>query len=87
MQLHFHLPNSQTLFEHVSQELLPEEYGGKLGNFKELKQQWVQKVMDHRDFFLDESRWKVDEMKRPTEQRDEMSVYNMQGSFRSLNID
>lgn len=85
--MHFHVPHSKTLFDYVPQELLPEEYGGKTGNLQDIKQEWVQKVMDYRDFFLDEARWKVDAMKRPTEQKDETSVYNMQGSFRSLNID
>lgn len=86
-QLHFHLPNSATLFDYVPQELLPEEYGGKVGNLAEIKAEWVKKVLEHRDFFLDETKWKVDESKRPTEDKNNQNVFNMQGSFRSLNID
>lgn len=58
-----------------------------MGSISEMKAEWVKKVMDHREFFLDESKWKVDEAKRPDQSKHEGQVFNMQGSFRTLNID
>lgn len=43
--------------------------------------------MDHRDFLLDETKWKVDESKRPTDDIYGKKYIDMQGTFKSLNID
>lgn len=67
--------------------MLPEEYGGKIGTIAELKEEWIKKVVAHRDFFLDDTKWRVDESKRPSENKHKHNVFNMEGSFRSLNID
>lgn len=85
--MHFHLPDSETLYEFVPKELLPAEYGGGVGKLSELKKEWMQKVINNRDMFLDESRWNVDESKRPTENKNGKQIFGIQGSFRSLSID
>ncbi|KAK5649940.1 hypothetical protein RI129_000969 [Pyrocoelia pectoralis] len=85
--LHFHQPQSTTLYKHIPQELLPEEYGGTVGKLSDIKNAWVKKVCDSRQFLLDDTRWKVDESKRPSESKYGKQFFDLQGSFRSLDID
>ncbi|RZF38407.1 hypothetical protein LSTR_LSTR006533 [Laodelphax striatellus] len=82
--LHFHLPNSTTLFDFIPKEILPNEYGGQAGTLKELKQIWVNKVISEREWLISNP-WHADESKRATRRNSENNV--MEGSFRSLSID
>lgn len=42
--LNFHAPESTTLFDHVPQDLLPNEYGGKAGSMNDIKKSFVKKL-------------------------------------------
>jgi hypothetical protein len=46
--IHFHLPQSTTLYEYVPRELLPEEFGGINGSIKTLRQYWIKRTEAHR---------------------------------------
>lgn len=35
--MHFHKPDSDTLYQFVPKDLLPTEYGGKSGDVKDIK--------------------------------------------------
>ncbi|KAB0790242.1 hypothetical protein PPYR_15425, partial [Photinus pyralis] len=87
--LHFHQPNSTTLYKYIPQELLPEEYGGRVGKISDIKAALIRKMCDNdsRNFFLDDSRWNVDESKRPVENKHGKQFFGLQGSFRTLTID
>ncbi|KAK4883684.1 hypothetical protein RN001_007003 [Aquatica leii] len=84
--LHFHQPNSTTLFEHVPKELLPEEYGGTAGTLADIKKIWIDKLYNSRNYLLDDSKWKVHESKRPTENNNNVK-FGLKGTFRNLEID
>lgn len=74
----------------MPRDLLPEEYGGKVGKIADLKSEWIKRVRAHRDYFLDEQRWLVDESKRSASNNTNnkcSNSLNMEGSFRSLSID
>lgn len=87
-QVHTHLPNSNSIFDYVSRDALPTEYGGLAGEIEDLKRWWIEKVMEHRDYINDESRWAVDETKRSGGNSNlAKNVFGMEGSFRSLSID
>lgn len=47
-QLHFHKPDSDTLYKFVPKDLLPNEYGGKSGEIKEIKTRFVKLVESYR---------------------------------------
>lgn len=85
--MHFHPPNSTSLYEFIPKDLLPEEYGGNIGSLSDLKAEWIKRVMDNRDYLLDNTRWRVDESKRPIENKNGKQLFGVQGSFRSLSID
>ncbi|KAK9745837.1 CRAL/TRIO domain [Popillia japonica] len=63
--IHYHTPNSTTLFDYIPRNLLPEDYGGTLEKTEHFATIWRKKVLDNRDFYVDDSRWKVIESKRP----------------------
>ncbi|XP_025829893.1 alpha-tocopherol transfer protein-like isoform X2 [Agrilus planipennis] len=85
--MHFHSSDLSTLYEYVPKDLLPEEYGGESGKLSDLKSQLTQKLINNRDLFLDETRWKVDESKRPVKDNKSKQLFGIEGSFRSLSID
>lgn len=85
--MQFHQRDSTTLYDYVSKDLLPEDYGGSLPKMEILKAEWMKKLQLHKDVFLDEARWKIDESKRPAGSNNNTQNLGLQGSFRSLNID
>ncbi|KAL1506222.1 hypothetical protein ABEB36_005621 [Hypothenemus hampei] len=86
--VHTHLPNSCTLFDFLPKELLPIEYGGEAGSIQDIKKWWLEKIMEHRDYINDSSRWAVDESKRTCDNNNsEKKMFGLEGSFRSLAID
>lgn len=46
--LNFHAPDSTTLYDHIPQELLPSELGGKAGGMKEIKDNFVKQLISKR---------------------------------------
>ncbi|KAK9884643.1 hypothetical protein WA026_007480 [Henosepilachna vigintioctopunctata] len=82
-----HQPNSTTLFDYVPRELLPEEYGGSIGKMEDLKATWMKRLLENRDYIIDESRWAVNESKRPIQNEYKKQLFGVEGSFKSLSID
>lgn len=88
LQIHTHVPNSSTLFDFVPKDILPVDYGGEAGNVADIKKWWMDKIMEHREYLMDESRWTVDDTKRSGDNNNsEKKMFGMEGSFRSLAID
>ncbi|KAG5885890.1 hypothetical protein JTB14_019149 [Gonioctena quinquepunctata] len=85
--LHFHQPNSETIFKYVPRELLPEEYGGTGGKCADIKKFWMETILKWREYIMDDSLWTLDESKRPTGNNTAKQLYGVQGSFKSLSID
>lgn len=46
--IHFHLPNTTTLFDFVPREVLPEEFGGIIGPIEKSKWFWINRTDDNR---------------------------------------
>lgn len=46
--IHFHKPESDTLFKYIPKEIIPEEYGGNAGPIKVLREYWMDKIDHHR---------------------------------------
>lgn len=56
--MHFHTTGYDSLFEHVSREILPFEYGGKAGAIDDLYDDWMKVLKSRRDYLNDECNWK-----------------------------
>lgn len=48
IQMHFHKPDSDTLYKFVPKDLLPTEYGGKAGDVKDIKEVLRQNIDKYR---------------------------------------
>ncbi|KAL0849061.1 hypothetical protein ABMA28_013423 [Loxostege sticticalis] len=83
-RLKIHKTTSE-LLEFLPKEILPAEYGGDGGTFKEIIEHWVAKIVEYKDWMREEEQLGTDESKRPKQ-----SPYNsndVDGSFRQLEID
>lgn len=46
--LNYHLPNTETFFNHIDRELLPFEYGGSVGSLGEIKSGFIKELESQR---------------------------------------
>lgn len=83
VQIHFHLPGSDTLDEFVPRELMPNEYGGKSGFLADIRRDAFEKLQQYRDYLMDRSRW---QMRKPEPMRRNRAA-ELVGNFRALCID
>ncbi|PZC80487.1 hypothetical protein B5X24_HaOG214644 [Helicoverpa armigera] len=75
--IHFHVPKSETLYNYINKEDLPQDYGGSQATMDEMNKRVIDIVMEQRPVFLDENFWKTEKKgKKPKE-----------ATFRSLDID
>ncbi|CAH2267238.1 alpha-tocopherol transfer protein-like [Pararge aegeria] len=77
--IHFHPPNSESLYKYIKKEDLPEDYGGTRPSMAEITEETIQLIMKQRENLIDENLWRVTGQKTDTS----MEV----GSFRTLAID
>ncbi|CAH2982135.1 unnamed protein product [Chilo suppressalis] len=57
--MHFHTPNSDTLYNYFSKDELPEDYGGTLAKIDDRMQDFVEEIVSKREYFLKNDLWKV----------------------------
>lgn len=86
LQLHVHADNA-SLYKEIPQELLPVEYGGKNGTIDDLIQYWEKKIIEYRDFLIEDGKLGTDEAKRRTPSKHADALFGVEGSFRKLDVD
>lgn len=79
--------NITSLYEYVPKHLLPAEYGGEAGSVAEIMEYWEDKLLEYRDYLLEESRFGTDEKKRPVPSELAQTMYGLTGVFKQLEID
>jgi hypothetical protein len=77
----------EKLYENVPKSYLPLEYGGDAGSIDELTEHLYKQMMQARDYFLEDSQYGTVESLRPGKPKTPSSLFGVEGSFRSLNID
>ena len=77
----------KSLYEHVPQRFLPKEYGGENGSIDEIIEEASNNILQYREYFLEESKYRTDEKLRPGKPIDFETIFGMEGSFRQLNDD
>jgi len=75
------------LWEDVGKEVLPREYGGEAGPVTEIHEKWTAKVMENREWMMQQARHKADEGARSGKPRSHADIFGIEGSFRKLDID
>ncbi|KDR08116.1 alpha-tocopherol transfer protein-like isoform X2 [Zootermopsis nevadensis] len=76
-----------TLYDHVSKDALPKEYGGKLDSLTTYHKMMVAQLGHYRNWFQEEETFLMDESKRPEKQKDERRVLDNEHSTKMLEID
>lgn len=59
--IHFHTPKSDTLFNFISKDDLPKEYGGNLDSIEKLYDDWLVKIQRKSRFLLHDEIWNFDD--------------------------
>lgn len=77
----------ESLYDHVPQELLPAEYGGKAGTISEICDYWEEKLLEYRTYLLEDCDLGTDEKKRIVASELAQSIYGIAGVFKQLEFD
>lgn len=71
------------LHKHINKNVLPTEYGGNAGSIESIAVDLTDKIMQRREWYIEDENYKIDESKRPVKPRTAKSVR----SFWQLDID
>ncbi|KAB0791838.1 hypothetical protein PPYR_03638 [Photinus pyralis] len=86
-RIHFYTKdNMEELTKLIPYEILPKEYGGGGDSIETIRVEWKQKMEDYREWFVNSSKYRVDESKKIKNCHLENAA-ETEGSFRKLEID
>lgn len=67
--------------------MLPVEYGGENGTIDDVIKYWEQKVIENRDYLMQEATFGTDESRRQAPLKHKDALFGVEGSFRKLDVD
>lgn len=73
----------EALHKHINKELLPTEYGGTIGSDASIATDLPDKILQRREWFIEDEQYKTDETKRPAKP----TKIKSDRSFQNLEID
>ncbi|XP_049812132.1 alpha-tocopherol transfer protein-like isoform X1 [Schistocerca nitens] len=82
-----HLEGSDTVFQCVPREFIPNELGGTGGPVDEIHDASYAIMYPYRDWLLEQDRYLSDESKRPPGTAIVNDMFGMEGSFKKLSVD
>jgi len=68
-EIFIHPSSSATLSDHISRSILPLEYGGESGPLEAIIQFWEKKLIEYRDYFIQDATYGTLEAIRPPKYR------------------
>lgn len=78
----------ESVAKFIPLEALPTDVAGKAGYTKDLHEQYIKKIENHRPWFLeDEKSGRVNEALRPGKSKNVTDLFGVEGSFKKLEID
>lgn len=77
----------ESLYKEIPKEMLPVEYGGNNGTIDDLVKYWQNKIVEYRDYLLEEAQFGTDESKRQKPLKQHDALFGVEGSFRKLDVD
>ncbi|XP_055600160.1 alpha-tocopherol transfer protein-like [Uranotaenia lowii] len=84
-----HGSSLESLHKYFPKSILPEEYGGELGPVQQYVNEWEHRLIDNRDYLMEDQSLGVDESKRRTKNpiMEGNDMFGTAGSFRKLELD
>lgn len=86
-RIYVHGADMDALYKVVPRKLLPEEYGGEAGAIADIVKASEERLLAHREFFIEDEKYGVEEKKRVGKPKNADSLFGLDGSFRQLAID
>lgn len=77
----------ESLYAHIPLKYFPKQYGGENGCLEELGKSATEYFLDHREYFIEDLKYRNNENLRIGKQPDYESLFGMEGSFRKLDVD
>nr|CAD7569530.1 unnamed protein product [Timema californicum] len=86
-KLQVHSGDMESFYKMVPKKILPKDYGGDGETMEELQRRTCEKMLEHREWFIQDEKMRVDESKRPGKAKSAGDVFGLEGSFKKLDID
>lgn len=86
-RLYVHNKNYDEMYQYISKDILPAEYGGNGGTIKEIIEYWKNKVKEYGPWLEEGLICGTDESKRPGKPKTAEDLFGIDGSFRQLQFD
>lgn len=80
-EIFIHQFSHETLADHIDTKILPFEYGGQAGPLQAIIQFWEQKLIEYRDYFIEEKSYGTNELIRPPQYRHFNADFLSQSSY------
>ncbi|KAJ0181738.1 hypothetical protein K1T71_002460 [Dendrolimus kikuchii] len=86
-RLYVHNKNYDAMYQYISKDILPTEYGGNGGSINDILAYWKNKVKEYSAFLEEDMQFGTDESKRPGKPKTAEDIFGAEGSFRKLEFD
>uniref|UniRef100_U5EUS0 Putative transporter n=1 Tax=Corethrella appendiculata TaxID=1370023 RepID=U5EUS0_9DIPT len=77
----------EELHQRIPKKYLPDIYDGDAGSLEDLELYWRKKMIDYQQFFSEDSKYGTNEKKRVGIPKTASSLFGVDGTFRSLEVD
>ncbi|XP_029670273.1 retinaldehyde-binding protein 1-like [Formica exsecta] len=86
-RIHVYTSGEVSLYGIISRSILPMDYGGEQPSLDTIADMWQAKLMERREWFLEQEKVKVDESLRSNSVINPYDLFGVPGTFQKLNID
>ncbi|XP_050445986.1 retinol-binding protein pinta-like isoform X3 [Cataglyphis hispanica] len=86
-RIHIYTSGAESLYALIPRSILPVDFGGEQPSLDTIADMWKAKLMQRREWFLEQEKVKVNESLRSNSVIKPDDVFGVSGTFRKLNID
>ncbi|KAL6440292.1 hypothetical protein ACFW04_003100 [Cataglyphis niger] len=86
-RIHVYPSGAESLYEMIPRSILPVDFGGEQPSLDTIADMWQAKLMQQREWFLEQEKVKVNESLRSNSVIKPDDLFGVSGTFRKLNID
>ncbi|XP_050445990.1 alpha-tocopherol transfer protein-like isoform X4 [Cataglyphis hispanica] len=86
-RIHIYTSGAESLYALIPRSILPVDFGGEQPSLDTIADMWKAKLMQRREWFLEQEKVKVNESLRSNSVIKPDDLFGVSGTFRKLNID